>query len=202
METPSIKPMDADLTKLPLEFIDGTINILSLAVARKALPSSARLYLGIYSIPDQKGEEIALPWSPLCLGHELKFPLQNLEIHSTHDDGIKHILGIACGALAFLQKHLMQPWRNQSINDVFQGRDNGGHGKLASDQFAAHIRVGLPPILQHRILLTLYYNFKALLDFNLVVSKLGMILSLMNQADSPERIMILCMKFRHFLYLI
>lgn len=139
MKTPKAKVMTPDLTRLPLEFIGGAIGILNTIITEKTLPPPALLYLGVFEIPAQPGEYIALPWSPPGIDPKLRFPIQRVNISTARDIGGRLISSIVSEALGFIEVKSRKQWAKQTVNEVFQDRSRDG--KLTTDQFSANLRV-------------------------------------------------------------
>lgn len=107
--------MVPDLTQLPLEFIDGAIDVLRIISLEETLPSTVRLCLGILEIRSQPRNYIALPWSPLCVDQKLGFPIQPLDSETIRKEGYTQVLSMVSQSLASIESHPPTLW--QGITD-------------------------------------------------------------------------------------
>lgn len=151
MQTPGVKVMTPDLTRLPLQSIGRAIDILKKIIMEKTPPLSALLYLGIFEIPTQPGDYIALSRST-GIEPKLGFPIQYLNINTVCDAGGQLVLNTVSTTLNFITEISRKQWKTQTINDVFQGR--GRDGKWTGSQFSANLRVSRQHRFFHGILLT------------------------------------------------
>lgn len=138
MQTPGVGAVTPDLTRLPLESIGRAIGILKKITVEKTPPYSALLYLGIFEIPTQPGNYIALPRST-GIEPKLGFPIQHLNINTVCDMGGQLVLNTVSTTLDFIAEIFRKQWKTQTTNDIFQGRSCDG--KWTGSQFSANLRV-------------------------------------------------------------
>lgn len=104
--------MTADLTQLPLEFIDGAIDILRAISLEDALPSAVQFYLGVFEIHNRPRRYISLQWSPLpCANRELRFPIEPLDSTAGRKKGYTQILNMISESLTSIGNP-PAPWSN------------------------------------------------------------------------------------------
>ncbi|KAF8241597.1 hypothetical protein K440DRAFT_665246 [Wilcoxina mikolae CBS 423.85] len=122
--------LSANLTQVPLEFIERAITILHNTITRKLPPPGALLYLGIFLTPH--GQYIALPWSLPGIEPKLDFPIQYMVANTIHVKGSQLILDVISEALTFVHENCKNLWQR----GVFRG-----HGKgWTSDKFSESLQ--------------------------------------------------------------
>lgn len=115
----------ADMTKLPLEFVRGTIDLLETISLGDTLPSPVQLYLGIFKTRDQPHNYIALPWSPLCIDGKIRFPIHPLNNGTIWEEGYGQVLGIISQSLAFIDSNPPAAWKEETPSKFGDFHDRG-----------------------------------------------------------------------------
>ncbi|PWW77615.1 hypothetical protein C7212DRAFT_362777 [Tuber magnatum] len=96
--------------RLPLDHIERVLEDLRAISSDGTIPSSAKLYCGIYEIPRQPGKYTALDWSPLRDSSKPRLPLRPVDIGSLRGGILRKILRDIFPPLASLEEGLRIMW--------------------------------------------------------------------------------------------
>lgn len=122
LKIPVSRVITANLTQLPLEFIDGAIDVLRTISLEDALPSAVQFYLGVFEIRNQPHDRryISLQGSALpCADQKLRFPIEPLDSMAGRRKGFTQILNIISESLTSIGNP-PAPWSNL-IRSQFEG---------------------------------------------------------------------------------
>ncbi|RPB01640.1 hypothetical protein L873DRAFT_1842358 [Choiromyces venosus 120613-1] len=102
--------------KIPFEHIERVLKDLNAISSHRMIPSSARLYCGIYQPLGQpgNGKHIALCWSPFSVNPKQLYTLRPGDVGSLRHKILLHILGDIVPPLVLLDEGLREIWTRKT----------------------------------------------------------------------------------------